>query len=604
MSDYSVYTKEDFNDLNNYDLYGFYDDINISNDEAAERMEEALKRSKEVNCSDTYKLNSLPLFEKRDLIKRCTVKDSIELLSDDTFHKLIALDPLERPQAENVLRMQASKFKCKTEFNKKLKVIEKNVIANDIASIKPPDLPFITVKRLDIATGRPEYSVNTALLAEYVRTHCHYFFVNDMTGNKNTLKYWYTNGVFKLVNDNEIKGIIKEFVAQFDITLVNMRDIEEVFKNIMTDHRFLEYSDLYSDENIINFENGLLYLDTMELRPHDSSVPSTIQIPCKWDPNATHCPNFNSYLNTLTNGNIEVQQLLLQFMGVALSNVHGYRMKKSLFMVGKGNSGKSQLRLLCDMLLGAKNVSSESLAIYEKSNFGTMSLMGKRLVGSPDMPPMNAKAMDMCKIITGGDGIPVQVKNGGFYTIKFNGVMWNCGNELPKFGGDKGAHVNERFVIVRCDNVIPEEKRDKQLLEKLYAEREAIVVLAITALKKVISNHYRYDIPECCLLNNAEYQIANSSVLTFYEECCCERKTAVDNCTCAKMYEVFKAWCRDNSNYTPKKSEFRQEIADTLSGGDISRLIKKVEGVQYFVFTLTIEAKTIYASTYGVDTVQ
>ncbi len=448
------------------------------------------------------------------------------------------------------------------------------------------------------------YKVSCPLLAEYVRTHCYYFFVNDMTGNKNTLKYWYTNGVFKLVNDNEIKGTIKGLVARFDITLVIMRDIEEVFKNIMTDHRFLEYSDLDADENIINFENGLLYLDTMELKPHTPNVYSTIQIPCKWDSNATYCPYFTSYMNTLTNGVIEVQQLLLQFMGIALSNVHGYRMKKSLFMVGKGNSGKSQLRLLCDMLLGDKNVSSESLATYEKSSFGTMSLMGKRLVGSPDMPPMNAKAMDMFKIITGGDGIPVQVKNGGFYTIRFNGVMWNCGNELPKFGGDKGAHVYERFVIVRCDNVIPEEKRDKRLLEKLYAEREAIVVLAIKALKKVISNHYRYNIPECCLLNNAEYQIANSTVLTFYEECCCERKTAIDNCTCAKMYEVFKAWCRDNSNYTPKKSEFRRELADTLSGGDISRLIKKVEGVQYFVFTLTAEAKTIYASTYGVDTVQ
>ena len=494
-----------------------------------------------------------------------------------------------------------SEAEDKAAFHK-LKAVERyNTSAPEDEQINelPPYIYEVETK-----DGKITYKVSCPLLAEYVRTHCRYFFVNDMTGNKNTLKYWYTNGVFKLINDNEIKGIIKEFVAQFDITLVIMRDIEEVFKNIMTDHRFLEYSDLDSDENIINFENGLLYLDTMELRPHDPSVTSTIQIPCNWNPNATHCPNFNSYMNTITNGNIEVQQLLLQFMSVALSNVHGYRMKKSLFMVGKGNSGKSQLRLLCDMLLGAKNVSSESLATYEKSNFGTMSLMGKRLVGSPDMPPMNAKAMDMFKIITGGDGIPVQVKNGGFYTIRFNGVMWNCGNELPKFGGDKGAHVYERFVIVRCDNVIPEEKRDKQLLEKLYAEREAIVVLAITALKKVISNHYRYDIPECCLLNNAEYQIANSSVLTFYEECCCERKTAVDNCTCAKMYEVFKVWCRDNSNYTPKKSEFRRELADTLSGGDISRLIKKVEGVQYFVFTLTIEAKTIYASTYGVDTVQ
>ena len=149
-----------------------------------------------------------------------------------------------------------------------------------------------------------------------------------------------------------------------------------------------------------------------------------------------------------------------------------------------------------------------------------MSLMSKRLVGSPDMPYMSAKNMDNFKIITGGDGIPIQMKHGDFYTIKFNGLMWNCGNELPRFGGDKGPHVYERFVIVRCDNVIPEEKQDKQLLEKMYAEREAIVVLAVEAVRKVIANGYRYDIPESCETNNLAYQLENSPVRTFYEECC------------------------------------------------------------------------------------
>lgn len=453
---------------------------------------------------------------------------------------------------------------------------------------EPPDLH-----------GNIKYRVSRPLLAEYIRTHCHYFFVNDTTGNKNVHRYWYINGVYKLVNDNEIKGVIKGFVARFDISLVKMPDIDEVFKNITTDLKFLKYSDMDTNENIINFENGLLHLDTMELTPHTHDIISTIQIACKWNPSAAYCPNFSSYMNTFTDGNREVQQLLLQFMGVALSNVHGYRMKKSLFISGEGNSGKSQLRVLCAKLLGEEHTSSAGLDTYEQ-RFGTNALIGKRLIGSPDMPYARLKGVTMFKMITGGDGLPLEAKCGGFYTITFNGVMWNCGNKLPSFGGDRGPHVYERFVTVRCDNVIPKEKQDKKLLDKMYAEREAIVVLAVKAVKKVIENGYRYDIPEICLKYNKEYQIENSPILTFYKECCCEREQA-DNCTCARMYDVFKAWCKDNSGYTPKKSEFRQELADFLAGGDISKLTKKINGDRYYTFTVTTEAKRTYERNYGFD---
>lgn len=451
--------------------------------------------------------------------------------------------------------------------------------------------------------GEIKYFVSRPLLAEYVRKSFHYFFLRDNTGNKNVLRYWYINGVYKLVNDNEIKGIIKELITRYDITLLKMSDIEEVFKNITTDLRFLNRSDMDNDENIINFENGLLYLDTMELKEHTPDFISTIQIPCKWNPNADHCPIFKKYMNTITDSNAEVQQLLLQFMGVALSNVHGYRMKKSLFISGKGDSGKSQLRLLCAMLLGEEHTSSAGLDTYEQ-RFGTMSLVGKRLIGSPDMPYVYIKNLTIFKMITGGDGISVEYKGGGFYTVVFNGLMWNCGNELPSFGGDKGPHVYERFVVVRCDNVIPTEKQDKRLLEKMYAEREAIVVLAVKAVRKVIANGYRYDIPECCEANKLAYQLENSAVRTFYEECCCERPSGkiTDSCTTAKLHKVFNEWCKDNNNgHTFSTRNFRKEIADFLADGDIKSIEKKINGNFYYTFTLTTQAKELYSRVYGYD---
>jgi phage/plasmid-associated DNA primase len=45
--------------------------------------------------------------------------------------------------------------------------------------------------------------------------------------------------------------------------------------------------------------------------------------------------------------------------------------------------------------------------------------------------------------------------------------------------------------------MIPPQKQDKRLLDKLYAEREGIVHKAVMALREVIANGYAFNEPEC-----------------------------------------------------------------------------------------------------------
>ena len=54
------------------------------------------------------------------------------------------------------------------------------------------------------------------------------------------------------------------------------------------------------------------------------------------------------------------------------------------------------------------------------------------------------------------------------------------------FQGTVGKHVYDRFLIVSCENIIPEEERDPQLLDKLFAEKDIIASVAIQYLKKAI----------------------------------------------------------------------------------------------------------------------
>ncbi len=492
-----------------------------------------------------------------------------------------------------------SEAEDKAEFQKHKMIERHNIIAP--MSEQVDELPSYFYEKINQQTGEITYVVSCPLLAKHFRAKQHYFWLKSQ-GNGKPLRYIYKNGVFSLISDDEIKGIIKRYITDYNQTSLKMRDVDEVFKNICCDSVFHDVEELNADENIINFENGLLYLDTMELKAHTPAVLSTIQIACKWNPFAAATPVFNEFMQTLTDGNKEVQHYLMQFIGAIISNVRGYRMKSALFMVGAGNTGKSQLKGLVEKLIGERNCSPCNLKDLEE-RFGTSDLYGKRLIGSSDMSFMTVKELKTFKSITGGDSITVEFKGRDTFQYVYKGLVWFCTNQLPRFGGDRGDHVYDRISIVRCSNVIPHEQQDKHLLEKMYGEREGIVALAVTALKAMLDSGSRFSVPEVCRMEKEKYRVDNSPVLSFYKECCCDRQTATDNATCSKVYDVFKVWCKDNGGYTPTKREFRQELADYLANGDISVLEKKVNGTRYYTFTLSIDAKKTYANIYGFDAV-
>lgn len=448
------------------------------------------------------------------------------------------------------------------------------------------------------------YIVSCPLLAEFIRNNSNYIFVRDKATDYARC-YWYENGCYNFINEQEIKGIIKEHITDFDLTLLKMRDVTEVFNDLMSDRRFVTEDLLNADENIINFQNGLLYLDTLELKEHSPEVYSTIQIPCNWNQKESvlnGAPIFENFLKTLTENNEDKKKLLLQYMGVCLSNISGHRMKKSLFMVGAGNTGKSQLKSLTEKLLGFGNSAAIDLTELEQ-RFGTSKIYGKRLSGSSDMSYVSVNELKIFKQVTGGDAVFAEFKNKPAFEFIYKGMMWFCTNRLPKFGGDRGEWVYDRIITFSCNNVIPPEKQDKLLLDKMYAEREAIVYMAVLGAKQVIENRYNFDVPEDCLLEREQYKKDNSPVAMFFEECCEMRKSGkiTDACTTKKMYEVFKAWCVDNNKgYAPSNQDFKKEISELLKA-DSNDLVKRTKTNTFYTFTLTLQAKQDYVKVYGYD---
>lgn len=456
--------------------------------------------------------------------------------------------------------------------------------------------------KFDDNTGSPY--IKASLLAKWTREHLHYVLVRD-NGKQGVLIYVYQDGVYKLHAPDMFKGIIKSFIADYDEEMVKMNLVNEAYNQIITDTNYISQHELNADESIINFRNGLLSLKSgkPQLLPHTPECLSTIQIPCDWKDTPSPTPIFDKYLQTLINGDKAVAHLLMEFIGVCISNVKGWRMKKALFLVGSGDTGKSQLKSLVERLLGNNNFIGIDLKDIE-ARFGTGAIYGTRLAGSSDMSFLSVDELKTFKKVTGGDSLFAEFKGQQGFQYTYNGLLWFCMNRLPKFGGDDGQWVYNRIMVVNCLNVIPRHKQDKQLLDKMYAEREGIVYKSVMALQTVIANGYRFSEPECIETARQNYRNTNNSVISFAEECLCPWPHGKINnhCTTGRIFKVYTAWCKENNNgYAKTAKEFRENMAE-FYGTTVTDMTTRRNGNTYYKnLSLTQEAKEQYQREYGND---
>ncbi len=445
--------------------------------------------------------------------------------------------------------------------------------------------------------------ISCPLLAKHFRENESMLSVLDNNMGK-VLRYVYRDGCYTLFNEDMVKGLIKDYIANYDEKLIQMRHVNEVYQQLCADTNYISSDSLNQDENIINFQNGVLSIKSMELMPHDPNILSTIQIPCNWTGSPAPTPVFDSFMETFTDHDCEIQELLLEFMGVVISNVKGYRMKKALFIVGPGDAGKSILKSLTEKMIGKGNYMPTDLQELEE-RFGTGYIVNKRLVGTSDMSFMTLKEIKSFKKCTGGDSQFGEFKREIGFELIYNGVLWFCMNRLPKFGGDDGNWVYDRIIIVKAPNSIPSEKQDKNLLEKLYDERDGIVFKAVMALKNVIKNGYRYTEPLCVKNARKFYKAENNTVIAFFNECIVTRadQTIKDGCTTGKVYKVYQAWCKDNNHgFFKTAKEFRNDLASHLNVADYTDLVVHMGSGRYFKsYTLSEEAKDNYRQAYGFD---
>ncbi|MBR4319681.1 MAG: hypothetical protein IKP69_06490 [Oscillospiraceae bacterium] len=436
--------------------------------------------------------------------------------------------------------------------------------------------------------------VSPELLARHIQDTEHYYLVQQKDKEEQRF-FWYQDGIYSRISTALVKSRIREIISEYGIKLATVPAIENTYKQLTypeKKHYLSSDTLLDADENIIVFQNGVLQLDTLELKPYSPNFKVTRKIPCNWNPDAPHKNLlFDSYILHLAGNDADCAKTLIEAIGFAISNVKISHYKAGIVLYGSGNTGKTMFLKFIKKLIGEENYCSMPFENLSK-RFSISKLYKKRFAADDDCNYCSRANISYYKSMTSGAPMDFEEKGKDATTFEYDGLYFICANKLPLFSGDKGEHVYERIIPIKCGDSIPKSKRDDKLLDKLYAEREAIVFAAVMALKTTISRGHKFTVSATSEMLLQEFKQENDIVYQFIAECCEPlHKDKNFDVTAQSLYIAFGNWCEEEGeHYRMKKSEFKQSLANYLHTDEKNLIVHTNHG-DYYQITLTENGK-------------
>lgn len=271
--------------------------------------------------------------------------------------------------------------------------------------------------------------------------------------------------------------------------LLTEHKINEVIGHI-TRSTYTDRALFNTNKYLINLTNGLLDVRTRKLSPHSPQFISTIRIPVKYDPTAD-CPAVKKFLHEVHNpADIPIVQEEFGYILIPDNTV-----QKAILKVGQGGEGKSTELNLERAFVGKDNCSNVSWHKLELNRFALSTLEGKLVNIFADLPSQSLNMTTAFKMLTGGDAIGGERKFKDQYSFTNFARLIFSTNKPPKIYDDDSYAFWRRWVIIEFPNQIAEDKRDKNILEKLTTGTELSGLLnwAIDGLDRLLKQQgYSY----------------------------------------------------------------------------------------------------------------
>ena len=244
------------------------------------------------------------------------------------------------------------------------------------------------------------------------------------------------------------------------------------------------YTDLENfdtEPNLITVENGILNLETLELKPHTPKHLSRVLLPVEYQkPKHEDIEKnlektlFWKYLKSSFTVDEKFRKEDFESVIEIIASIIIKRHvdEKAFMFLGKGENGKSVCLRYIESIIGKKNVTNISLQDITNDKFMRADLAGMSANIFPDLEQNELRHTGKIKAITSNEPIEVQKKYGQpFKLYPFCKLLFSC-NRFPKVY-DQSQGFFRRWMIIRWDrNFENDPERIEYLKETLEINQE------------------------------------------------------------------------------------------------------------------------------------
>ena len=322
-------------------------------------------------------------------------------------------------------------------------------------------------------------------------------------------------------------------------------------------------------KEVVAVKNGLLYMPTREVMPHDPRFFTLSALPFAFDSKAPDPRAWLDFLASVWPNNSEAIDTLQRFMGYLLSADTSHQ--KMLLLVGPKRSGKGTIARVITSLLGRHNVAGPTLSDFSRP-FGLAQLIGRRaaiigdarLSGRADQGEVTERLLS----ITGEDTLTVDRKHREPWIGTLPARVVILTNELPRLQDASGA-LASRFLILTMQRSFYGVE-DRTLGARIEQELPGVLRWALDGWD-ALQREGRFTMPQSSSDALVELEELSSPVNAFVRDKCRVKPGAFIDAE--NLFTAWKRWCERQGRDHPGTSQ--------TFGRDLRAAVPGVETKQY-----------------------
>ena len=321
------------------------------------------------------------------------------------------------------------------------------------------------------------------------------------------------------------------------------------------------------DKFLLNTESGIVDLNQGTISPFEYDKMISKNTNCKVS--FKEPTTWLYFLSTIFyRGESEQQkretQEIINFVQMALGySLSGSCVEQGLFLLfGGGSNGKSTFTEQIAYMLGdyADNVQSSVLMQQKVQNnaatYSLAKLKNSRFVSTGETDEGGKLAEAQIKSWTGDEKISARFLYGNEFSYKPEFKIWMSTNNKPIIRGNDFG-IWRRIFPIPFLNTFTKEQKDRKMPQKLQNETPQILGWCIQGFQKYVKNG-GLELPECLEKERNDYKVQMDVVAQYIENQCRLEKGWVTNAR--TLYQNYKVWAADNTEYIMKQSKFEEEL--------------------------------------------